>query len=120
MQGAPRGAASPHVCDTFPTSCNVNNKPFIQLLSPGRTGRTLDWGIAAPWEHSPSLSEVVGELGAQKGGAWSRGWRGSLVEPSAEVCRQDAKEASGREITWPGPGVRERGRRPGSCWVRGE
>lgn len=41
------------------------------------------------------------------------------MEPCAEVYCQDTKGVSGREIAWAGPGVREEGRRPGDCWVRG-
>lgn len=41
------------------------------------------------------------------------------MEPIAEVRCQDAKWASGREMAWAGPGGREGGRSPGSCWVRG-
>lgn len=47
------------------------------------------------------------------------GVRGSLMEPIAEVCCQDAKWASDREIAMAGPGVREGVRSPSSCWVRG-
>lgn len=41
------------------------------------------------------------------------------MEPIAEVCCQDAKWASDREIAMAGPGVREGVRSPSSCWVRG-
>lgn len=41
------------------------------------------------------------------------------MEPIAEVCCHDVKWASGRDMAWAGPEVREGGRSPGSCWVRG-
>lgn len=41
-----------------------------------------------------------------------------MMEPIAEVCCQDATWASGREMAWAGPGVREGGRSPGRGAVK--
>lgn len=112
VQGAPRGAASPPVCHTLPTGCNVNNEPFIHPAAVTWPSSARRWpvhrtgGIAATREQRPSRGEVVWGW-EQRRDTWRVGWRGSLMELIAEVCCQDAKWASDREIAWAGPGVRE-------------
>lgn len=122
MQGAPSGGRlmlSVCVCGRLPTSCNVNNEPFIHPAAVTWASTARGWQIHRAGHYCPQGAPLTPVQWWGRRDTWRSGWRGGLMEPCAEMCCQYAKGASSREIAWAGgPGLREGDRRPGGCWVR--
>lgn len=71
MQGAPRGA--PHVCGTLPTSCNVNNEPFIHPAAVTWPSTARGWQVHRTGASLPSGSIAITECSGGGAGSTEEG-----------------------------------------------